>query len=185
MKGNVKRAVSIMNPPLWSLWFCASSFLVWLQISRALRCWEMMAQSGWIASPCEKKKKKMQLSYLCRLRHRQGDTLNFTARSKGFTRELARRHRKITAVDWKHINKVLIWFNVNFLTILSRVKLTFCTRHFSKNEWQFGFGQHPLMKATRKAVRPLINFLPRWFRLSSHCCWVQVDGKSWWLVPAA
>lgn len=38
---------------LWSLWFCASILLLWLQTSRALRCWEMMAQSGWIAFPCK------------------------------------------------------------------------------------------------------------------------------------
>lgn len=46
-----KCSISHGNPPLWSLRFCASLLLVWLQISWALRCWEMMAQSGWIASP--------------------------------------------------------------------------------------------------------------------------------------
>lgn len=40
-------AASHMNKPLW---FCASLLLVRLQISWALRCSEMMAQSGWIAS---------------------------------------------------------------------------------------------------------------------------------------
>lgn len=38
-----------INPPLRLVWFCASLLLVWLHISWALRCAEMMAQSGWIA----------------------------------------------------------------------------------------------------------------------------------------
>lgn len=48
-----------MNLPLWSLWFCASLLLVRLQISRALRCWDMMAQSGWIAWAWEQQTTKL------------------------------------------------------------------------------------------------------------------------------
>lgn len=43
-------AASHMNIPLVLVWFCASLLRVWPQMSRALRCSEMMAQSGWIAS---------------------------------------------------------------------------------------------------------------------------------------
>lgn len=41
---------SDMDPPLWLPWLCFSLLLVCMQVSRALRCSEMMAQSGWIPS---------------------------------------------------------------------------------------------------------------------------------------